>query len=77
MQLLGYEVRLFYAPPSPNDPAIEVDLSKIRIRPCNEIKKEIKRAKKLQRATNNAGMAAEYPADLSDGEDSLDEERKA
>ena len=47
MQLLGYEVRLFYAPPSPNDPAIEVDLSKIRIRPCSEIKKEIKRAKKL------------------------------
>jgi hypothetical protein len=47
MQLLGYEVRLFYAPPSDKDPAIEVDLSKIRIRPCNEIKKEIKRAKKL------------------------------
>jgi hypothetical protein len=48
--MLGYEVRLFYAPPSPNDPAIEVDLSKIRIRPCKEIKKEIKRAKKLQQA---------------------------
>ena len=47
MQLLGYEVRLFYAPPSDKDPAIEVDLSKIRIRPCSEIKKEIKRAKKL------------------------------
>ena len=46
--MLGYEVRLFYAPPSPNDPAIEVDLSKIYIRPCKEIKKEIKRAKKLQ-----------------------------
>jgi hypothetical protein len=68
--MLGYEVRLFYAPPSPNDPAIDVDLSKIRIKPCKEIKKEIKRAKKLQQA--NMG---DQNGDLSDDND--DEERKS
>ena len=52
MQLLGYEVRLFYAPPSPEDPAIEVDLSSLRIRPSKEMKKEIKRAKKQAHIRN-------------------------
>jgi hypothetical protein len=70
--MLGYEVRLFYAPPSPNDPAIEVDLSKIRIKPCKEIKKEIKRAKKLQQA-NNGDL---YPHG-EESDDNEDEERKS
>ena len=41
MQLLGYEVRLFYAPPTPNDPAIEVDLSQVKVRAKGDLKKEI------------------------------------
>jgi hypothetical protein len=49
MQLLGYDVRLFYAPPTPTDPAIEVDLSTLRIRATGELKKEINRAKKQKR----------------------------
>ncbi len=73
--MLGYEVRLFYAPPSPNDPAIEVDLSKIKIRPSREMKKEMKRAQKLQRANNNLGNPG--PGDRQgESDESEDEERK-
>ncbi len=49
MQLLGYEVKLFYAPKSENEPAQEVDLSGIRIKPHKDIKQEIKRARKNRR----------------------------
>ena len=47
MQLLGYEVKLFAkAKKGKADRMEEVDLSKLYVRPCKEMKKEIKRNKK-------------------------------
>lgn len=78
MQLLGYEVRLFYAPPSPEDPAIEVDLSTLRIRPSKEMKKEMKRAKKQAHIRNGGGGGgnAEQQEEAEGESEESDEEEK-
>lgn len=65
MQLLGYEVKLFRKGKKVlGEPKLEeVDLSKLYIKPCKEMKKEMKKNKKR----------AEGDDDISDVED---EEKK-
>ena len=44
MQLLGYEVKLFKKAKKGSQAMVEVDLSKVFVRPAKEVKKEIKKA---------------------------------
>jgi hypothetical protein len=43
MQLLGYDVKLYKPSKKGSDTMVEVDLSKLYVRPAKEVKKEIKR----------------------------------
>lgn len=47
MQTLGYDVKLFKRNKSGHSE--EVDLSLVIVRPCKEIKKEMKRLKKMKK----------------------------
>ena len=73
MQLLGYEVKLFHAPKKEGEPALEVDLTNYRIKPHEDIKKEIKRVKKNRRRQQEAIDEGMSP----DEELSGDEESKS
>ena len=46
MQLLGYDVKLYKKSKKGSNTMVEVDLSKVYVRPGKEVKKEIKRNKK-------------------------------
>lgn len=63
MQLLGYDVRLYAPAKRGSEEMIEVDLSKVYVKPSKEMKKEIKRLKK--RAKN--GVDGEEDSDEEEG----------
>ncbi len=68
MQLLGYEVKLYrYASSKKRKegeprPTVEVDLSKVYVKPCKDVKKEMKAVRKRNSSKNENGN----DEDLSD-----------
>lgn len=71
MQLLGYEVKLYKT--GKDGKNTDVDLSKRYVKPCKEVKKEMKRMAKLKK--KKAYNGGQIPInDLEDGVDELDNE---
>ena len=54
MQLLGYEVKLYKKGKKGSENMVEVDLSNLYVKPCKEMKKEIKKRKKRAKGDNNS-----------------------
>ncbi len=77
MQLLGYEVKLYKPAKKGSQEMVEVDLSKLYVKPCKEMKKEIKRNKKNAEGANNEDQEERKEGDM-DGptRHAIDEESK-